>query len=373
MEEETYTSSLLMSSDLNGGSRLGRWLLPLFAVAASFVLSGLFILFTDASPITGYRELVAAGFGCKGPGNCALLTTLQFTTPLLLAGLSAVVAFRAGVFSIGQAGQMILGAAGAAWVSANLALPYGVHLLLAIGGGILAGAVWGWFPGMLKATLKVNEVISTLLMNQLAFLAISFFHFGRGMLDLRLSPLARNTKLNAGLLIALAVALLVYSYLQRHSAGYEQRMAGDAPRFAFFGGVRDRRAVMRAMLISGGIAGLAGAIEVLGVHYRFVTNFSGGGGFDGVAVALLGGVHPLGAPIAAFLLAGLRLGATNGLQMRAQVPRELGGAMIAIMILLVSSKGFYRDFLARVERAVMWLRQRWSGSQGQLDLESDGQ
>lgn len=349
MEEKVFKSSLVPRSDLGGGSKIGRWLLPIFAVFVSFGLSGLFIVFTRTSPIVGYRELLRAGFGCRAPGNCAILTTLQFATPLLLTGLSAAVAFRAGVFSIGQAGQMILGAAAAAWVSTSFELPYFLHVIFALGAGILSGAVWGWFPGVLKAYLNVNEVISTLLMNQLSIFAIGFFRFGWGMTPLRFPPLARNTKLNIGLLIAFITAVLVYVYLRRYRLGYEQRMAGDSPLFAFAGGIKDRRAIMRAMFISGGIAGLAGAIEVLGVHYRFTSVFSGGGDFDGIAVALLGLVHPLGIPIAAFILAGLRLGATNGLQLKAQVPRELGGAIIAMMIILVSTRGLYAGVIMRLE------------------------
>ena len=349
MEEKTFISSLVPRSDHNGGSKIGRWLLPIFAVVVSFGLSGLFIVFTRTSPIVGYRELLAAGFGCRAPENCALLTTLQFATPLLLTGLSAVVAFRAGVFSIGQAGQMILGAAAAAWVSTSFELPYFLHIIFAFGAGILFGAVWGWFPGMLKAYLNVNEIISTLLMNQLSMFAVGFLRFGWGTVPLRIPPLARNTKLNIGLLIALITAVLVFVFLRRYRLGFEQRMAGDSPRFAFAGGIKHRRAIMRAMFISGGIAGLAGAIEVLGVHYRFTPVFSGGGGFDGIAVALLGLVSPLGIPIAAFLLAGLRLGATNGLQLKAHVPRELGGAIIAMMIILVSTRGLYADAITRME------------------------
>jgi simple sugar transport system permease protein len=330
-------------------TRTARWLLPVFAVIASFLLSGLFILLTDSTPADGYRYLLAAGFGCKAPGQCALLTTLQFATPLMLTGLAAAVAFRVGVFSIGQAGQMILGAAAATWLSAPLGLPGWAHALLALSAGFLAGGIWGWIPGALKLTLGVNEVISSLLLNQLAFLAIGWFRMWRVSKDMRLGLLAAGTKLNSGIFIALAAALFLYLYLWHHSSGYSARMAGDSIRFARFAGIRDRRSILIAMLLSGGSAGLAGAIEVLGVHYRFISVFSGGGSFDGVAVALLGGAHPLGVPIAALLLAGLRLGATNGLQLKAQIPRELGEAMIAMMIVLVSIQGVYASVAGRVQ------------------------
>lgn len=162
-----------------------------------------------------------------------------------------------------------------------------------------------------------------------------------GLRPARLAPLAPGTKLNAGIILALLAALLVYVHLWRSASGYEQRMAGEAPLFAKFGGIRERRAVMRAMLISGGLAGLAGGIEVLGVHYRFVQPFSGGGGFDGVAVALLGQNHPLGVTLAAILL---------------------GGAMIAMMILFVSAERLYS---AGITRALDWFdRQAPSTGEG---------
>ena len=346
------TSQLPGVNPLHPGTRVGRWLLPVFAVVASFLLSGLFILLARTNPFDGYRYLLTAGFGCVAPDHCALLTTLQFATPLLLTGLSATVAFRVGLFSIGQAGQMLLGAAAAAWLSAPLGLPPVAQTLLAISGGILAGGVWGWIPGLLKVGLGVNEVITTLLFNQLAFLVIGLFRSYRVAETSRLSVLARGTKLNSGIFLAVAAAVLVYIYLSHHRAGYEARMAGEAFPFARFGGIRGKRAILNGMLISGGLAGLAGAIEVLGVHYRFVSVFSGGGGFDGIAVALLGSAHPLGIPLASLLLAGLRLGATNGLQLKAQVPRELGGAMIAMMILLVSAPGLIGGWIAGLRAGI---------------------
>jgi simple sugar transport system permease protein len=329
--------------------------MPVFAVVISFLISGLFVLLNRTSPVEAYRLLLEAGFGCTSIDRCSLLTTLQFATPLALTGLSAAVAFRVGMVSIGQAGQMILGAAAAAWLSAPLDLPPGPHTALALAAGFLAGGVWGWIPGLLKVMLGVNEVIASLLLNQLASMAIGSFRMHRVPEPIRLEVLASGTKLNSGVFIALAGAIILYSFLWLHQSGYQARMAGEAFTFSRFAGIRSRSAVLWGMILSGGAAGLAGAIEVLGVHYRFVSVFSGGGGFDGVAVALLGGAHPLGIPIAAVILAGLRLGATNGLQLKAQVPRELGGAMIAMMIILVSANQIYSGPVSRVSRSLVRL------------------
>jgi simple sugar transport system permease protein len=329
-----------------------KWLMPVFAVIASFLISGLFVLLNRSSPIQAYRLLLEAGFGCKAADRCALLTTLQFATPLALTGLSAAIAFRVGMFSIGQAGQMILGAAATAWLSAPMGLPALPNILLALLGGWLAGGIWGWIPGLLKVMLGVNEVITSLVLNQLAFMVIGMFRMVRVADPIRLGVLARGTRLNSGAFIALAACLVLYALMWLHRSGYEARMAGESLPFANFAGIRSRSAILRGMLLSGGAAGLAGAIEVLGVHYRFVSVFSGGGGFDGVAVALLGGAHPLLVPVAAVILAGLRLGATNGLQLKAQIPRELGGAMIAMMILLVSAQQIYAALAARLPQMI---------------------
>jgi ABC-type uncharacterized transport system permease subunit len=347
-------------------------LLSALSLVGSLAISGLFILLTDTSPIVGYQRLLEAGFSCRGPTQCALITTLQFTTPLILTGLSATVAFRGGLFSIGQAGQMILGAAAAAWAASRFGLPYLPHVGVALAFGALCGALWGWIPGLLRAYLQIHEVITTLVLNQLSFFAIGFFPSWGRYLALRLPPLVRGTKFNAGFMIAIGVTLLAYVALYRRSGGYETRMAGDAFHFALAGGIKSRRAISRAMFWSGGLAGLAGAIEVLGVHYRFVSVFSGGGGFDGIAVALLGQAHPAGVAIAGFLLAGLRLGATNGLQLKARVPRELGGAIIAMMILLISARGLHAwlaSAASNVPRAIRRWRARASRRLGLIPID----
>jgi simple sugar transport system permease protein len=253
---------------------------------------------------------------------------------------------------------MVLGAAMATWLGSHLELPGAVHVAVALAGGVIAGAGWGLVPGALKRLLDINEVIVTLVMNQLAVLLVGLVRLRRVSPSARLTPLAHGTKLNAGIILALLAVLLIYIHLWRSASGYEQRMSGQAPLFARAGGIREVRAVIRAMCISGGLAGLAGAIEVLGVNYRFVSTFSGGGDFDGVAVALLGQVHPLGVTLAALLLAGVRMGATNGLQLRARVPRELGGAMIAMMILFVSAEHLYDRVIARVQHRSAQMRSR---------------
>ncbi len=301
-----------------------KLVITLLATFAGVVLAACLAQLSGTSPLRALGLLTAAGFGCAAQGPCGLLTTLQFTTPLLLSGLSAVIAMRSGVFSIGQAGQMLLGAAGASWAGARLHLPPTIHIPLALAAGFALGAAWGGIPGLLKAWLEVHEVIVTLVLNQLAPFVIGGWAYGRVAASARLPLLAAGTKLNLGFLLALLAAVVAAIWLWRTGSGYEQRMLGDAQRFATYGGVSRTKAIMRGMLISGGVAGLGGAIEVLGVHYRLVSNFSGGAGYDGLMVAMLGQLHPIGALGASLLMAGIRVGALDGLQIQAHVPRRAG-------------------------------------------------
>ncbi len=310
----------------------------MLAVIASLLIGSVLILPAGVNPVRGYYWLFRAGFGCRGAGGfCALLTALQYATPLILGGLSAVVAFQAGIFSIGQAGQMILGAGLATYLANRLFLPGILIPATALTGGILAGAAYGLVPGVLKVKLKVNEVIVTLILNSMALAFVGGVGFWRIPEAARLAPLVPGTKLNGGLLIALAASIFTYVLLRHTGRGYEQRMAGRALLFARFGGIRSDRALIRAMAISGGLAGLAGAIEVLGVQYRFVSQFSAVEDFDGIIVALMGQLHPFGVILSGMFLGGIRLGALNGLQLEASVPRELGSALIALFVLLVST------------------------------------
>ena len=320
---------------------------PAIAFLFSLLIGSLLIQLAGVSPLVAYSSLFTAGFGCRDTaGFCAVYTTLQYMTPLILSGLSATIAFRAGLFSIGQLGQMLLGAAAATFIANRLALPTVWIVALAFCGGTAAGAVWGFIPGFLKATLNVNELISTLLLNPIAFLLVTPVSFLRIPPASRLSPLVATTKLNAGIFIALGAALLIYIYLWHMASGLEIRSSGDSPTFAKYAGMRPRWAIMRVMAVSGGLAGLAGAIETIGVQYRFVSSFSAIDQFDGIFVALIGQQHPLGVVITAFLLGGVRLGTINGLQLEAGVPRELGNILIALTVLVVASPKIY-DWLKR--------------------------
>ncbi len=319
--------------------RLFFLFLPVFlALLAGAVL----ILASGEDPIAAYASLLKSGFSCKAlEGQCAVVTAMQFATPLILSGLAAAVSIKAGFFSIGQIGQMILGASAAGWLASRFSLPPILHPALAMAFACLIGALWAFIPGLLKTFLGVNEIITTFLFNALAGFAAGIFRSGAVRPSARLLPMIRSTKLNAGFIIALAAALFVFLYFWRMKRGMEIRNAAQEPRFALFAGISRHTPVLRAVLISGALAGLAGAIEVLGVQYHVVSTFSAVSDFDGLIVAFAGHLNPLGIIIFAFLLGGLRTGALIGLQIHSGIPRELGGTLIALILLFAATNRYY--------------------------------
>jgi simple sugar transport system permease protein len=195
-------------------------------------------------------------------------------------------------------------------------------------------------PALLKHFIGVNEVISTLLLNPIASVLVGLVRVPRVELSARLSPLLPGTKLSAGILIALGVALLIYVLLWHTTRGMEMRANASAPRFALYGGMPVHRPVLFAMMLSGALAGLAGGVEVLGVHYHFVSAFSAVNDFDGLIIAFAGHLHPAGVVLFALLLGGLRTGSLVGLQIQSGIPRELGSALIAFLLLFIATNRF---------------------------------
>ena len=324
---------------MNSYLKRTAWLL--LPLILSLLVGALLILAAGQNPLLAYANLFEAGFSCKsGPGRCALVTALQFATPLILTGLSATVALRGGFFSVGQIGQMMFGAAAASWLAGNLALPPVIHSTMALIGAAFFGALWGLVPALLKHFIGVNEILSTLLFNPIASVLVGLVWLPRVGASARLSPLIPSTKLSAGILIALGAALFIYVFLWRTTHGMEIRSSGRAPRFALYGGLPIHKPVILTMAVSGALAGLAGGVEVLGVHYHFVSNFSAVNDFDGLIIAFIGQLHPAGVVLFSFLLGGLRTGSLVGLQIGSGIPRELGSALIAFMLIFVATNRF---------------------------------
>lgn len=346
------------------GKLLDSILIPLLAVISGLVLMGILVLATGKPLWESYRILFTSAFGCKNMmTSCSLFTTLERATPLIFTGLSAVVAFRSGMFSIGQEGQYLMGAVTAAYLGYAIHLPYVIHPIVIIFASILAGAFYSWIPGILKVKLGVNELLATIMLNTIAatFTEYMVQYPMRGdkgttahspVIDVTamLPYFFKGSKWGVGFIIAIVVVIIVLIYLWRTKSGYEQRMAGQSRKFAFYGGIPSDKAAIKAMVISGALAGLAGAVEVLGVHHRIMTGFSTGLGFDGLTAAILGQTHPIGVLIVAILFAGLRLGAQIGLQIQVHIPQELGGTIIGFIILFVAASKFYENMIATVRK-----------------------
>jgi general nucleoside transport system permease protein len=321
---------------------LKRFVWLLLPVFFSLIAGALLILAAGQNPLSTYANLFKAGFNCNpGPGRCALVTALQFATPLIFSGLSATVALRGGFFSVGQAGQMLFGAAAACWVAGRVSLPPVIHPAVALVCAALLGGLWGLIPALLKHYIGVNEIISTLLLNPIASVLVGLVHLPQVDMGARLLPLIPSTKFSAGFFFAFLAAVLTYLFLWRSRIGLEVRTNANAPRFALYGGMPTHTPILLAMTLSGALAGLAGGVEVLGVHYHFVSSFSAVNEFDGLIVAFAGHLHPAGVLLFAFLLGGLRTGSIVGLQIQSSVPRELGSALIAMMLIFIATNRSY--------------------------------
>lgn len=327
--------------------------LPITVFVGALAVAAAVIALAGSPP---YPALVAWWEGAVlAPG--ALPESLLNATPLLFTGLAVAVGLLAGQFNIGVEGQLLMGALAAAWVGFSVSgLPAFVHVPLALLVGAVVGGIWGWIPGILKAWRGAHEVITTIMLNYIAIYLTQYLVTKVWKDPHSMSPqtpevlpsawlplLVQGSRLSVGLLIALATALLLWYLLKRTVWGYELRAVGANPEAARAAGVRVSRAIWGGMALSGAIGGLAGAVEVLGVHHRFYDQFSPGYGFDGIAVALLGNNHPLGAAVAAIVFGAMKNGATYMQSVTVPaVPREITTVVQAVIIFFLAAMRFRR-------------------------------
>lgn len=336
-------------------------LLPAAALALALVIGAGLLLALKVNPLQAYGAMAQGALGTVS----GLTQTLVKATPLLLVGLGITIAFRGGVINIGGEGQLIVGALAATAVA--LALPEwpGVILLpLTLAAGALAGGAWGGVPGVLKARLKVNEILSTIMMNQIALQLANFLLRGP-MIDpaelaagtqiaqsaqlpqqVWLVRLVPRTLLHTGAIIAVVMAGLVYIFLWRTTVGYRIRAVGLNPDAARYAGIRVSVYQALSLILGGAFAGLAGAVEVLGVQHRMLEGLSGGYGFSGIVAALFGKLHPLGAIPASIFFGGLLVGADK-MQRAVQVPSALIDTLLGLVVLFVVSSEIWARYRAR--------------------------
>lgn len=284
-----------------------------------------------------------------------ITNSLTRSVPLILAGLSVALAFRAGLFNIGAQGQLLIGATLGVWSGLNLSLPYGVHLLVAVVLAVLGGAVWGAVPGILKARVGANEVIVTIMMNSIALFLLSYFLKTRSFIghgypgksltipDTAAYPklLGSGFDLHFGFLIALLAAVFVWWLLERSTFGFELRAAGANPSAARTAGISVNRVVALTMVISGALAGLAGTAPALGTERFLSAGTAGTIGFDAITVALLGASTPLGTVLAGILFGAFAAGAST-MQAAAGIPVDVVSVSQAIIVLLIAAPPLIR-------------------------------
>lgn len=300
-----------------------------------------------------YRALFRGSVGSVN----ALSESLFAATPLLLAGLSVALGFRAGLFNIGAQGQMLMGALAATYVGIYVDLPGIVHIPLTLLAGFAGGMIWGGLAGLLKARTGAHEVITTIMGNFIAVFFVQWILTTPGLQDpgrnnpvsAELAPTARLPRLfgadyrvTIGLLIAIAFVFAVHWLLYRSSIGFEFRAVGSNPNAGRYAGMNVALVVTLAMALAGGLAGMAGANQVMGLEpYKASPALAGAVGFDAITVALLGRSNPVGVLWAALLFGALAAGGRE-MQGAAQVPIDLVVVLQALIVIFVAAPGMIR-------------------------------
>ncbi|WP_062461490.1 ABC transporter permease [Demequina soli] len=355
----------------------------LMAIVASMVIGGVLIIFADQA----VRESAAYFFSRPGDTFSAigdalgsaysamfngavlntqaesfaamikpLTQTLTMATPLIFAGLGLGIGFRAGLFNIGAQGQVLIGATVGAYVGFAWSLPAGLHLLLAVIGCALGGALWGFIPGVLKARTGAHEVIVTIMLNYIGLYLVAWLlsldAFQREGSDNPISPMVADTaqypkilgaqfNLHLGFLLALACAWGAWWLMERSTLGFRLRAVGANPSAARTAGMSIASATIITMVIAGGLAGLAGSAPVLGTQKFLSASTAGSLGFDAITVALLGRSRPLGIVLAAILFGGLQASGPT-LQVNANLPVDIVVVIQALIVLFIAAPPLVR-------------------------------
>jgi simple sugar transport system permease protein len=342
-------------------SRLGLVLAPLVAVAFTLLVASLLVLWAGAPVGRTWSLMIAGGFGSA----FALTETLTRATPLMLTGLAAAVAFRARLYNIGGEGQLYAGAIAAVAIGGmhggtGIDWPPALLLPATMLAAVLAGALLLLGPALLKSRFGVDEVVTTLLANFIVLLGVSALLDGP-MKDplamgwpqsvslnpeLELDRLVERTRLHSGLLIALASAGLLWVLLRFTVWGFDIRAIGASARAAAFAGVPVGRTVVLCAVLSGALAGLAGAVEVAGRTGYVTLDMSPGYGYSGIVVAMLAGLHPLAVIAASVFVAGVLVGA-DSMSRAVGVPTYLADVMVATSLIAVLVAGLLARWRVR--------------------------
>lgn len=332
----------------------------LIAIIISLALGFIVTLLVSKDPINAYKYFL---FGPLSRTR-RIIEFINTSVPLIFTGLAVSIVFKAEQFNIGAEGQFFMGAV--AGTAVALLFPHMViiHIIFVFIAAMLAGMAWAYVPGVLKARLNASELVSSLMMNYIAFYmglyVINYYLRDKnaGYLVSYKFPkttwlpyLYKRYSLHYGIIIAIAFVFLVWYLMYKTRIGYEIRMLGYNLKFAEAGGIDVPRVILNAQVISGGVAGIAGAVEVTGRYHRFLWQALPGYGFDGIIVALLARNNPLGVPFAALFLGYLRTGARI-MERQSDMSAEMVTVLQALVILLVTAQAFLSTWKQKmVERA----------------------
>ncbi|AIM17731.1 ABC transporter permease [Neobacillus sedimentimangrovi] len=342
--------------------RLTNILTPIIAVLLGIFVGTIIMLASGYDPAAAYIALWNGAFG----DIYYIGEVIRQFTPYILAGLAVAFAFRVGLFNIGVEGQFIVGWTAAVWVGVAFDLPRIIHLPLAILVAMIAGALWAYIPGLLKARFRVHEVIVTIMMNYIALHVTNYIirnvlasksgdktDLVKETASLRsewLQSITDYSRLHWGIILAIVCCFIMWFLLEKTTRGFELRAVGFNQHAAQYAGMNVNRNIILSMLISGAFAGLAGAMEGLGTFgYAAVKGGFTGVGFEGIAIALLGANTALGVFFSAILFGILKVGSLN-MPLEAGVPNELVNIIIALIVFFVASSYIIRVFLERFSK-----------------------
>lgn len=311
---------------------------PVVSVLLSFLVGAILIACIGGNPSEAYQYLFRGAFGNLSNFG----ETVVKAIPLIFTGLAATFAYKCGVFNLGAEGQFVMGATASIWVSTTFNGLSGVPLIiLSLLSGILAGGIWGYIPGILKITRGLNEMIVSIMLNYIAILFMGFLYTGplrdgnlpqTAAVTAKLARFVGNTRIHVGIILALLLALILYYFLFYTSKGFQLRAVGLNQTASQFNGYPVKKLMLMSFIISGAIAGLGGSVELHGTQFRLMAGFGDGYGFDGVAIALIGQLNPLGTVMVAYLFAVLRAGATT-MQVGTGLPTSVIDIIQALVII----------------------------------------
>jgi simple sugar transport system permease protein len=340
--------------------------MPALALFTALLVGAIVMLLSGDNPLAAYWGLLQGAFGSLD----AISRTIRKATPFILTGLSVAFAFKAGLFNIGASGQFMMGTIFSVAVGVSFeGLPAVIHLPLALLAGALGGALWGGIAGWLKVWKGAHEVITTIMLNYIASLFAGWTVYAGGTAGQTPGPLSdpeaaaraisetRDVFMSAripqflpqvfdrvhwGVFLALLMAGLIWWVLWKTTLGFEIRTVGQNPNAARYAGIRVDRTVVLSMAVAGCLAGLAGAVETLGLNYKFAPEFTGGVGFEGITIALLGQTHPFGVVLSSFLMGGLYSGASK-MQFDSGVAKEIIQVVQALVLAFVAAPEIIRS------------------------------